>query len=790
LVSSSLSCASKNFSRMPQTFGGFGWGEPNLSARPRTLSSVRGRGSLIRHGLCSTRGGRCLGRALAMVSLGSLSLLLLLPLASALPRRLPATVLSHRLPSPVASSGARLTPLRGGSVEELEDDEDDADGGEQSGEGEEEHARGSNSAEDDDNEIDEGVGPHSGYRAAFGVRVGSEAAAAAFNIAATGGMAAFMMYTKKNLANTESTANPKALDMFIAVLLGTTLFQIPMLAALLVRSAGGPDATTMLSSAMSDATAFAKGLYQDVFTAQKGMSAKEQEARVSRQVAMLKAMRVVSVISVAYMMYVAKGRQMALRAAEEEQAGAEDAGAQVCGDVCDAARGEGGIFGDMVAAAKSYWAQGLAYVDALKQGAGADADAAAEAAAEADAAAAAAAAEAEAEAEAEAKAGETGGSDQTGVIGQAVDWARGVLVGLRGGKAGGADGTQDKFGAEARTAGIPFSLKEEKGKAGEEPPHAPELRAAAEREEVQGKEDAVSAGDGAARAKKEAPGLAEMIPEPLRPFAWGGALAYAVYSLGGQALALGDVSWARPDGMQATTKLNKVPAKRVEELAALVASAFEDAGLRRSHYMKILAASLAAVGSAQGILKIFQDGKADDSITWLSSPLARKLSGVNGHMVWMGASLLLGFTGHYDKAATWYLDRPKRLTAFGRRGMAKGVVTCLPGAGGNYTVGFVAKLANGTKIIKEHTFNTTEYEVPGGVTGEFKQLQFVQDVQEKVIRDMDWPEKSKAIGGGEEDEEDDSDDDVDGDGDYDDVSEDESLDVEEGLVKEGDSSLD
>ena len=781
-LATQVSSGRKNdFSGMPATAEG--WGPPDLPAGrlgPRTLPSARGR-SAIRRGLFSTCGGRCLGRALALMSLVSLSFLVfLLPLASALPRHHPATILTHRLPFPGASAGTHLTPLRGGSVEELEDDEADADGGEQSGEGEEEHARGSTSAEDDDNEINEGVGPHSGYRAAFGVRVGSEAAAAAFNIAATGGMAAFMMYTKKNLANTESTANPKALDMFIAVLLGTTLFQIPMLGALLVRSAGGPDAATMLSSAMSDATAFAKGLYQDVFTAQKGMSAKEQEARVSRQLAMLKAMRVVSVISVAYMMYVAKGRQMALRAAQEEQAGAEDAGAHVCGEVCDAARGEGGIFGDMVAAAKSYWAQGLAYVDALKQGAGADA------------VAAAAAAVAAAEAEAEVEVGEACGLEQTGVIGQAVDWARGVLVGLRGGKAGGADGAQDKFGAEARTAGIPFSLKEEKGTAGEEPPHAPELRAAAEREEAQGKKDAVSTGDSAAPAKKEAPGLAEMIPEPLRPFAWGGALAYAVYSLGGQALALGDVSWARPDGMQATTKLNKVPAKRVEELAALVASAFEDAGLRRSHYMKILAASLAAVGSAQGILKIFQDGKADDSITWLSSPLARKLSGVNGHMVWMGASLLLGFTGHYDKTATWYLDRPKRLTAFGRMGMAKGVVTCLPGAGGNYTVGFVAKLANGTKIIKEHTFNTTEYEVPGGVNGEFKQLQFVQDVQEKVIRDMDWPEKSKAIGGGEN-EEDDSYGDVDGDGDYDDdddVSEDESLDADEGLVKEGDSSLD
>jgi len=57
---------------------------------------------------------------------------------------------------------------------------------------------------------------------------------------------------------------------------------------------------------------------------------------------------------------------------------------------------------------------------------------------------------------------------------------------------------------------------------------------------------------------------------------------------------------------------------------------------------------------------------------------------------------------------------------------------------------------------------------------------------------MDWPEKSKAIGGGEN-EEDDSYGDVDGDGDYDDdddVSEDESLDADEGLVKEGDSSLD
>lgn len=77
----------------------------------------------------------------------------------------------------------------------------------------------------------------------------------------------------------------------------------------------------------------------------------------------------------------------------------------------------------------------------------------------------------------------------------------------------------------------------------------------------------------------------------------------------------------------------------------------------------------------------------------------------------MGASAILGFMGHYDKSAVFYLERPKAATMFGGRGMAKGIVTCAHGLAGNYTVGFVAKLGNGTKIRSEHTFNVTEYEV-------------------------------------------------------------------------------
>jgi hypothetical protein len=35
----------------------------------------------------------------------------------------------------------------------------------------------------------------------------------------------------------------------------------------------------------------------------------------------------------------------------------------------------------------------------------------------------------------------------------------------------------------------------------------------------------------------------------------------------------------------------------------------------------------------------------------------RHISGINGHMVWMVASIVLGQLGHYDKSAVFYLDR-------------------------------------------------------------------------------------------------------------------------------------
>lgn len=119
----------------------------------------------------------------------------------------------------------------------------------------------------------------------------------------------------------------------------------------------------------------------------------------------------------------------------------------------------------------------------------------------------------------------------------------------------------DVFGTEARTkSGIPFSLKEERGTAGDEPPTAPKLRAEASKETAEGGQG----GTDEAAKKKEAPGIADMIPLQLRPAAFGGVLAYGVFTLFKQAVAVGDISWVRPGDMRGMRKLDKTPQKRVE----------------------------------------------------------------------------------------------------------------------------------------------------------------------------------------------------------------------------------
>lgn len=129
------------------------------------------------------------------LAFAALLLMSVLPSASALPHRTAVRIprLGH---APLALPAA----LRGGTVGAVKelDDEEEEDGS-------------CTEVEDDDYDGDlvEGGGPHKGYRAAFGVRVGSEAAAAAFNIAATATMAGLMVYSKKSLTGEGSNANPR-----------------------------------------------------------------------------------------------------------------------------------------------------------------------------------------------------------------------------------------------------------------------------------------------------------------------------------------------------------------------------------------------------------------------------------------------------------------------------------------------------------------------------------------------------------------------------------------------------
>uniref|UniRef100_A0A7S0XQP0 Uncharacterized protein n=1 Tax=Hemiselmis andersenii TaxID=464988 RepID=A0A7S0XQP0_HEMAN len=250
-----------------------------------------------------------------------------------------------------------------------------------------------------------------------------------------------------------------------------------------------------------------------------------------------------------------------------------------------------------------------------------------------------------------------------------------------------------------------------------------------------------------------------MIPEKLRPLALGGGLVAALYTLTLQMLGLGgDGKRLRVKGMDDMGKsLDQNPQKRAEQISALVSAAVEDMGLRRNMYIQVLSAALAAIGSAQGMLRIFQDPKAEEAAVWLSSPAIRRISTLNCHMVWMVASMALKFTGHYDKAAIAYLDRPKSWTPWRRHGMVKGRVMGTMLSASNYSVSCTVTLADGSKMAKEASFNLTEYDAGGG---RFEQVRFVRDVQANVIMAMPWEEKRvEALQDGEDEDEEEDDDD-------------------------------
>ena len=176
---------------------------------------------------------------------------------------------------------------------------------------------------------------------------------------------------------------------------------------------------------------------------------------------------------------------------------------------------------------------------------------------------------------------------------------------------------------------------------------AAEAEAEAEAEEAAEKEG------GEAAAAQKPPSLTDAIPAAYRPLAMGGILAGTLYMLASKVAELNKLLVApRVADLPEGVALKGNPQQRLEVVNAALVAAFEDAGVRRDTYLKTLAAALSAVGSMQGFLRFFQsDEKPAAGTVWLRSPLAARLAGFNGHMVWYVVSALLGFAGHHDKAA-------------------------------------------------------------------------------------------------------------------------------------------
>ena len=107
-------------------------------------------------------------------------------------------------------------------------------------------------------------------------------------------------------------------------------------------------------------------------------------------------------------------------------------------------------------------------------------------------------------------------------------------------------------------------------------------------------------------AQKATPSIIDMIPSAYQPVAFGGACAGFMCMLASKLFAM--------DAALACTSIGKLPKKtalqsqgplREKQLADLVVAAFDDAKVPRDRFLPRLSAVLAAVGSAQGFLRVF-----------------------------------------------------------------------------------------------------------------------------------------------------------------------------------------
>jgi hypothetical protein len=85
---------------------------------------------------------------------------------------------------------------------------------------------------EDNTEVE--IASRGGYRAAFGIVVGTESGASFLNMGLTAAMAALMTISRKHFLQ-KGNVNPRVLDAFIVILAGCTILQLPMFVLLACR---------------------------------------------------------------------------------------------------------------------------------------------------------------------------------------------------------------------------------------------------------------------------------------------------------------------------------------------------------------------------------------------------------------------------------------------------------------------------------------------------------------------------------------------------------------------------
>lgn len=211
-----------------------------------------------------------------------------------------------------------------------------------------------------------------------------------------------------------------------------------------------------------------------------------------------------------------------------------------------------------------------------------------------------------------------------------------------------------------------------------------------------------------------------------------------------QIIGLRETSWTRMNELEADVTLPEGK-KRADVLASLVTTAFEEAGIRRDHFIKTLSSALSAIGGAQGMMGVMRPDEATMAATpWLTSPLARRISMHNGYMVWIMLSTALRSIGQFDSSAIFYLGRPDNLSPWGQRGVVSGRVSAYLDKGGTYRLASVARLSDGQRVTHEQSFDLSEFEGKAkgksrtkGMGG-FRQADFVNAVRISFIDSAPW----------------------------------------------------